>query len=46
VVAPVPLDETIAALRRFVADAPIMALPRRPGPGSWREAAELSVLLD
>jgi dethiobiotin synthetase len=46
VTAPVPLDETIAALRRFVADAPIVALPRRPGSDSWREAVELSVLLD
>ena len=43
--APVPLAETVAALRRFVEDAPILGLPRRPGTESWREAPELSALL-
>jgi dethiobiotin synthetase len=42
---PVPLAETIAALGRFVADVPILGLPRRPGAESWRDAPELSALL-
>ncbi len=43
--APVPLAETIAALARFVANTPIIGLPRRLGPESWREAPELTGLL-
>jgi dethiobiotin synthetase len=43
--APVTLAETVAALRRFIPDTPIIALPRRPGAESWREAPELSALL-
>ncbi len=43
--APVPLAETIAALRRFVPDTLIIGLPRRPGAESWRDAPELAALL-
>ena len=43
--APVPLAETVAALRRFIPDTPVIGLPRRPGAESWREAPELSALL-
>ncbi len=43
--APVTLAETVAALRRFIPDTPIIALPRRPGAESWRAAPELSALL-
>jgi len=43
--APVPLAETVAALGRFIADVPILGLPRRPGEASWRDAPELSGLL-
>jgi dethiobiotin synthetase len=43
--APVPLDETIAALARFIPGVPILGLPRRSGAASWRDAPELSALL-
>jgi len=43
--APVPLAETVDALQRFIPDAPILGLPRRPGAESWREAPELSALV-
>jgi dethiobiotin synthetase len=42
---PVPLDETVAALGRFIADVPILALPRGEGAESWRRAPQLSALL-
>ena len=43
--APVPLAETVAALRRFIPGTQIIGLPRRPGEESWRDAPELLGLL-
>jgi len=43
--APVPLEETVAALGRFIPCVPILGLPRRPGHESWRDAPELAALL-
>ena len=43
--APVPLAETVAALRHFIADTPIIGLPRRPGAESWRDAPELLAIV-
>jgi dethiobiotin synthetase len=42
---PVPLDETVAAIGRFVDGVPILGLPRGEGAESWRRAPQLSALL-
>ncbi|MEQ9042523.1 MAG: dethiobiotin synthase [Alphaproteobacteria bacterium] len=39
---PVPLAETVNTLKRFVPDAPVLALPRLSGgPDTWQEAPDL-----
>jgi dethiobiotin synthetase len=40
----VPLDETEAVIGRF-AGAPVVTVPRRPGPAPWRDVPELADLL-
>ncbi|MPY76180.1 MAG: dethiobiotin synthase [Alphaproteobacteria bacterium] len=42
---PVPPAETQAAIRRFVADIPIVVVPRVPGDRPWRDVPDLTFLL-
>jgi dethiobiotin synthetase len=42
----VPLDETLTSLGRFAHGIPVLIVPRRLGPASWRQAAELAPLVD
>lgn len=43
---PVPPMETVATIRRFVAETPIAIVPRLPGGAPWRDAPDLTFLLD
>ncbi|HVJ52307.1 MAG TPA: dethiobiotin synthase [Aliidongia sp.] len=42
----VPLDDTVASLRRFARGTPIVTVGRRSGGNSWREATELGFLVE
>ena len=43
---PVPLAETLETIRRFAAGVPIAIVPRIPGSAPWRDAPDLTFLLD
>lgn len=43
---PVPAAETRETIRRFVGDTRIAIVPRLPGGGPWRDAPDLTFLLD